>query len=177
MALVASATKGLAGLTMAIAHSRGFFDYDDPVAKYWPEFAQQGKDKITIRLLLSHRAGLFALGGRADPRIKADPDQASELASPTKTRLGTEEHARLLMLSPSASTRAGFTPTSRPKTQKRLGQCFHQEIATPIRYRILHRPTGRYSRFQVDEKSYGRSSTRSIQSTHPANACGGISSL
>ena len=47
MVIVFSATKGMSGLAMALAHSRGLFDYDERISKYWPEFAQQGKDKIT----------------------------------------------------------------------------------------------------------------------------------
>ncbi len=39
MVIVFSATKGLAGLAMALAHSQGLFDYDRRVSKYWPEFA------------------------------------------------------------------------------------------------------------------------------------------
>lgn len=43
MVLIYSATKGVAGLSMALAQARGLFDYDASVASYWPEFAQQGK--------------------------------------------------------------------------------------------------------------------------------------
>jgi len=42
MVLVNSATKGLAAMTLAVAHSRGWLDYDRAVSSYWPEFAQQG---------------------------------------------------------------------------------------------------------------------------------------
>lgn len=59
MVIVFSATKGMSGLAMALAHSRGLFDYDERISKYWPEFAQQGKDKITVRQLLAHQAGCF----------------------------------------------------------------------------------------------------------------------
>ena len=45
MVVVHSATKGLAAMTLAIAHSRGWLDYDERVATYWPEFAQQGKER------------------------------------------------------------------------------------------------------------------------------------
>jgi CubicO group peptidase (beta-lactamase class C family) len=55
MALVHSTTKGMAGLAMALAQSRGLFDYDERVSTYWPEFAQQGKEGITVRQLLSHQ--------------------------------------------------------------------------------------------------------------------------
>ncbi|HZM98606.1 MAG TPA: serine hydrolase domain-containing protein [Pyrinomonadaceae bacterium] len=61
MALVYSATKGLSAMTLAVAHSRGWLDYDELVCTYWPEFAQNGKEKITVRQLLAHQAGLFAV--------------------------------------------------------------------------------------------------------------------
>ena len=60
MVIVYSSTKGLAAMTLAVAHSRGWLDYEERVAKYWPEFAQQGKEAITVRQLLAHQAGLFA---------------------------------------------------------------------------------------------------------------------
>src|SRR5687768_16046063 len=44
MVVVYSTTKGLAAMTLAIAHSRGWLDYDERVCKYWPEFAQKGKE-------------------------------------------------------------------------------------------------------------------------------------
>lgn len=75
MVVVFSATKGLSGLAMALANSRGLFDYDERISKYWPEFAQQGKDKITIRQLLAHQAGLFAFDELGDKSVIADLDQ------------------------------------------------------------------------------------------------------
>ena len=36
----------------------GKVNLDDPVAKYWPEFAQEGKDKIPVRYLFCHKSGL-----------------------------------------------------------------------------------------------------------------------
>jgi len=54
-----SATKGA---TATCAHrlvDRGLLDVDAPVAKYWPEFAQEGKDGITVRMVLTHQAGLI----------------------------------------------------------------------------------------------------------------------
>ena len=47
MVIVYSGTKGLAAVTLAIAHSRGWLDYEERVCGYWPEFAQQGKERIT----------------------------------------------------------------------------------------------------------------------------------
>lgn len=58
-ALGFSATKGLASMVIHRLVDRGLIDYDLPVAGYWPEFAAARKDRITVRELLSHRAGLY----------------------------------------------------------------------------------------------------------------------
>ena len=52
------------GMTAICAHrlvDQGLLDLDAPVAHYWPEFAQAGKEKLPVRYLLSHRAGLPAV--------------------------------------------------------------------------------------------------------------------
>ncbi len=72
--LVFSATKGLASMTLAVAHSRGLVDYEERVSSYWPEFAQQGKEKITVRQLLSHQAGLCVTDEPVDAAMLAQPD-------------------------------------------------------------------------------------------------------
>lgn len=63
--VIFSSTKGLAGLAMLMLYERGAFHYDEPVVKYWPEFARvvPEKQQITIRHVMSHRAG-FPLGPR-----------------------------------------------------------------------------------------------------------------
>jgi CubicO group peptidase (beta-lactamase class C family) len=58
-ALGFSATKGLASMVIHRLADRGAIDYDVPVASYWPAFAAAGKARITVRELLSHRAGLY----------------------------------------------------------------------------------------------------------------------
>jgi CubicO group peptidase (beta-lactamase class C family) len=75
MVLVYSATKGLSAMTLALAHSRGWLDYDAAVCTYWPEFAQQRKGKITIRQLLAHQAGLFAFDEPVDKGLVSDLDR------------------------------------------------------------------------------------------------------
>ncbi|MEU6126569.1 serine hydrolase domain-containing protein [Streptomyces sp. NPDC047123] len=57
---VYSTTKGMTALCAHLLADRGALDLDAPVARYWPEFAQAGKDDIPVRWLLSHRAGLIA---------------------------------------------------------------------------------------------------------------------
>jgi CubicO group peptidase (beta-lactamase class C family) len=59
--VVWSATKGATALCAHILVDRGELDLNAPVAHYWPEFAQNGKDAIPVRMLLCHQAGLPAL--------------------------------------------------------------------------------------------------------------------
>ncbi|MCX4703130.1 serine hydrolase domain-containing protein [Streptomyces sp. NBC_01373] len=56
-----STTKGPVALCAHILADRGLLDFDAPVAVYWPEFAAAGKEKVLVRHLLSHRAGLAGL--------------------------------------------------------------------------------------------------------------------
>jgi CubicO group peptidase (beta-lactamase class C family) len=58
MIVVFSTTKGMTAICANKLAQEGRLDVDAPVAQYWPEFAQEGKDDIPVRYLLSHRAGL-----------------------------------------------------------------------------------------------------------------------
>src|SRR5271154_5453584 len=58
---VFSTTKGLTAICAHRLADQGKLDFDAPVARYWPEFAQNGKDRIPVRYLLNHRAGLPAI--------------------------------------------------------------------------------------------------------------------
>lgn len=56
--LVFSTTKGATALCANLLAQRGLLDVDAPVATYWPEFAQGGKEELPVRWLLCHKAGL-----------------------------------------------------------------------------------------------------------------------
>jgi len=58
---VYSTTKGMAALCLHQLVDQGRVELDAPVARYWPEFAQAGKQSTTVRTLLGHRAGLAAV--------------------------------------------------------------------------------------------------------------------
>ena len=62
-AMVFSATKGVATTVIHRLVDRDLLSYDEPVATYWPEFAANGKDEITVRDVLRHRSGLSHLQG------------------------------------------------------------------------------------------------------------------
>jgi CubicO group peptidase (beta-lactamase class C family) len=69
LACVASTSKGITTTCLLRLVERGLVDVDAPVARYWPEFAQSGKQDIPVRWLLSHRAGLPAI--RKDMTVEA----------------------------------------------------------------------------------------------------------
>jgi CubicO group peptidase (beta-lactamase class C family) len=91
-ALSFSTTKGVASTVIHRLVDRGRLSYDDPVAAYWPEFAAGGKERVTVRELLSHRAGLSS--------IQAVARQAEDLLD----HLAMEEHL---------AARSVSAPTSR----------------------------------------------------------------
>ncbi|MEU4652710.1 serine hydrolase domain-containing protein [Streptomyces sp. NPDC023723] len=56
--VVRSATKGVAAAVPLLLHQRGELDLDAPVAAYWPSFKAHGKERLLVRHILNHRAGL-----------------------------------------------------------------------------------------------------------------------
>jgi len=54
-----STSKGVTATALHMLKDRGLIKYDDPVARYWPEFAHNGKRSITVRHVLTHGAGLY----------------------------------------------------------------------------------------------------------------------
>ena len=61
VSVVFSSTKGATAICAHMLAARGQLDLDAPVAQYWPEFAQSGKETIPVRMLLNHQAGLPAV--------------------------------------------------------------------------------------------------------------------
>jgi CubicO group peptidase (beta-lactamase class C family) len=72
LVMVHSATKGAAALCAHVLAARGALDLEAPVARYWPEFAAAGKERIPVRMLLNHRAGLAAIDRSLRPRDGLD---------------------------------------------------------------------------------------------------------
>ena len=130
MVVIHSATKGLAAMTLAIAHARGWLDYEARVVSYWPEFGRRGKKTITVRQLLAHQAGLFAFDEPVDRATVADLDRLAEVMARMEPawKPGARQAYHALTL--------GFLEGEllrRVDPQHRsLGQFFHDEIAAPL---------------------------------------------
>jgi len=60
--LIYSASKPFVALLVHLLAGRDMLSLDDPVAAHWPEFGQRGKQAITVRHVLQHRAGVPVAG-------------------------------------------------------------------------------------------------------------------
>ena len=75
--LVFSGTKGLVATCLLILVERGRLDLDEPVSRYWPEFAADGKGQITVAQVASHMAALPGLRGGFTPDDLLDGERMS----------------------------------------------------------------------------------------------------
>ncbi|MGW0571436.1 serine hydrolase domain-containing protein [Streptomyces tauricus] len=76
--IVRSATKGVAAAALLLLHQRGQLDLDAPVGEYWPEFKAAGKERVLVRHVLAHRAGLPVLDHPLTPEESLDPLRGAE---------------------------------------------------------------------------------------------------
>ena len=130
MVVVHSATKGLAAMTLAVARSRGWLDYEERVSTYWPEFAQHGKETITVRQLLAHQAGLFAFNEPVDRALLADLDRLAVVLARQKPAWegGTRQAYHALTL----GFYEGELIRRIDPRHRSLGQFFQDEIASTL---------------------------------------------
>jgi CubicO group peptidase (beta-lactamase class C family) len=130
LALTFSVTKGMSAAALVVAHSQGLFELDAPVAEYWPEFAQAGKARITVRQLLTHQAGLISLDEPITVETLADHDRMAQILARQKPawQPGTRHGYHTLTL--------GWYQLEllrRVDRQGRtIGQFFQEEIADPL---------------------------------------------
>jgi CubicO group peptidase (beta-lactamase class C family) len=130
MVIVYSATKGLAAMTLAIAHSRGWLDYDERVSTYWPEFAQQGKERITVRQLLAHQAGLYVLDEPITRDLVRDLDRLAVVLA--RQRPAWEPGSRQAYHAITLGFYEGELLRRVDPHHRSLGQFFQDEIAAPL---------------------------------------------
>lgn len=125
-----STSKGMAAAAMAVAHGQRLFDLDEPVSSYWPEFAQAGKEAVTVRQLLAHEAGLAVIDQPLDIATIADSDRLGQIlaSQAPKWEPGTAHgyHAQSLGWYESQLLRR-VDPRRRG-----IGRFFADEVAAPL---------------------------------------------
>lgn len=123
-----STTKTMTALCALMLMDRGQLDPDDPVAKHWPEFAQNGKDNVLVRHLMSHTSGVSGWD---------QPVQVSDIYDWDKST------GMLAAQAPwwEPGTASGYHAIDyghligeviRRVTGKKLGQFFAEEVAGPL---------------------------------------------
>ena len=125
---VYSTTKTMTALTALLLADRGLIDFDAPVAKYWPEFAANGKDRVKVSHLMSHSAGLSGWKETLTTSDLYDWDKMTSLlaAQAPFWEPGTASGYHALT--------QGYLvgEVVRRVTGKSLGTVFRQEIAEPL---------------------------------------------
>ena len=126
---VYSTTKVMTALCTLMLMDRGQLDPDAPVAKYWPEFAQGGKEELPVRYLLSHTAGLPGFDKHISTKALYDWDRIVNLLAAQKPWW-------------EPGTKSGYHAVTfgyllgelvRRITGKTLGTFFRDEVAIPLK--------------------------------------------
>jgi len=124
-----SVVKGLSGIAFNMLIDRGLVDPGAPVARYWPEFAQNGKAKLPVRYVLDHRAGLPVVTAPLPRGAMFDREaMTSALAAQAPlwepgTQAGYHIHTQGYLLS----------EIVRRVTGKTMARYFKDEIAVPLK--------------------------------------------
>ncbi|MFE9774918.1 serine hydrolase domain-containing protein [Streptomyces sp. NPDC005931] len=126
--VVRSATKGVAAAVLLLLHQRGELDLDAPVGAYWPEFKAHGKERVLVRHVLNHRAGLPVLDRPLTPHQALDPRRGAEAvaAQAPAWEPGTDHGYHALTY--------GWLLDElvRRVTGRGTGECIATEIARPL---------------------------------------------
>lgn len=125
---VLSGTKGLSATCVHQLADRGDLDLQAPVARYWPEFGQAGKEDITLAMVLSHRSGLIGPDAPLSWEDVADWDFVCErlAAAAPRWQPGTAQGYHM--------TTFGFIlgEVFRRVTGRTIGEYLRTEIAEPL---------------------------------------------
>jgi CubicO group peptidase (beta-lactamase class C family) len=127
---VFSTTKGLSAMAMAVAYSQGLLDYNEKICTYWPEFAQNGKEDITIKQLLDYQAGLSGLDEEITVEKIADFDRLAKILARQKPawKPGTKQGYHCWN---NQWFQSEIIRRVDPKNRS-LGKFFQDEIAIPL---------------------------------------------
>ncbi len=123
-----SAGKPLAALCVLLLIDAGYLELDGPVCRWWPEFAASGKERITVRQILCHQAGLPAIRKRLTNEAMFDWQPLVEaLAEQTPWPLSGAKHAY-------QTNTYGFLVGElvRRVSGKSIGRYFYDNIAKPL---------------------------------------------
>jgi CubicO group peptidase (beta-lactamase class C family) len=138
--VIFSATKGVTATVIHRLADRGLLDYAAPVAEYWPEFGANGKDRITVRQVMTHSAGLSSLSPIASGLDEVLDHRLME------ERLAAAKPDRLLGIPAYHALTYGWllAGLARAITGQGMAELFRSEVAEPLGIDGIHlgRPPG-----------------------------------
>jgi CubicO group peptidase (beta-lactamase class C family) len=144
---MASVVKGMMAFCLHLLADRGLLDYDQPVARYWPEFAENGKERITVRQAISHHAAIhFADQARAGDLFRWRPLVEAVAAQKPEWEPGTRGVYHTITIIPILGeliervSGRSFLETYRAEITAALGVDYHVGLgpAELARYAVDH---------------------------------------
>jgi CubicO group peptidase (beta-lactamase class C family) len=128
LASIFSGSKGLTSTCIHLLADRGEIDLHSPVAEYWPEFGQGGKQDITVAMVMAHRSGVIGPRTRLLPEETLDWDAVCDNIAKAEPwwEPGTAQGYHVVTF--------GFIlgEITRRVTGRTLGQYLRTEIAEPF---------------------------------------------
>lgn len=150
LSIMFSTTKGVSAILVALFVQKGYLDYNRLVSYYWPEFGKNGKENITVEMLLSHQAGLSITNGTIDIRLlKTNPRKVEAFLEEQRPvwEPGTAYSYHVITIGMYVDV---LLRKADPK-RRNIDQIFRDEIATPfdidIHYGMPRSELHRNSRF------------------------------
>lgn len=123
-----SSTKTVSFLCALVLADRGLLDFDAPVARYWPEFAENGKNDVLVWHIMSHAAGLSGMSEAVTATDFCDWEKMTRLLAaqaswwPPGTASGYHAMTQGYLIG----------EVVRRITGKTMGQFLQEEIAGPL---------------------------------------------
>ncbi len=130
LVLMFSVTKGMSAIAVAKAVSQGLLSLDERIATYWPEFAVNGKEQITVRQVLAHQSGVSTVDEPLTPEVMADPTRIAALIERQRPlwRPGTRQGYHFLTVGWISDQLIRRVAPGRPS----LSRYYQDEIAAPL---------------------------------------------
>ncbi len=127
---VYSVTKAVAATALHIQAERGHIEYEAPVSRYWPEYGKHGKEKTTVRDVLTHRAGVPQMP--ADVTAERMCDWQWMTAAIADLEPLAEPGSKTLYLSMTYGWIVGELVSRTDPAHRSLGRFVREELAEPL---------------------------------------------
>ena len=125
-----SVTKAVAATALHVQADRGLIDYDAPIAKYWPEYAANGKERTKVRDALTHRACVPQMPEGVTPQLMCDWKWMTQQIAQLKPL--AEPGTKTLYLSMTFGWIIGELVARTDPKHRSLGRFVREEIAEPL---------------------------------------------